>query len=689
VSGRRFAISKENNGMMAARWACVAMGLAVSATGGVRASQAQDAMSRASGKGDSLRVAHVGNSHSHALRFLEPLAWSVGHSGHKDGEVNILGAPLRWNWDHPEQNKWPQTLAADRKWDAITLLSWAGDDETYATKFAAEAFKGNPNCRVLIYTIWPDAQMDWENPPPVRTEAHGEKVGAAVEKAFPDRPKPRVIPSSLLIRELGRLADAGWIPGLANRFMLFSDGGHLSESGMYAVDVLVCAMLYEESPLSYPNRYGRKDSSGKPIRGWYDSLEIPEDTARIIRQTAWDILLTYPPAGMAKTLVIADRHVPPAIAGQPYKAQLNALNAQGPCAWSLTQGRLPEGMSLAGSGVLSGQTKAAGDYPLVLKVTDSKGAFSRALTLRVSEDLPPTVAETTVKSIALDDYFVHELKAAGGVGALKWDLAEGKPPFGVQLTGNGFLLGTPGESGEFRFTVRVTDSHPAGGRSSTRPFAWSIGAASPQALLVKAARAPAGGKPGQDITIDGKLEEPFWKLDQPIERKIAGSPTSKATFGAFWLDGGKGRAEALYVGVKVVDGPGGRTPGDAVHLYLDARHNREVVYNADDMHVVVHRDGKVEFIRSHTPWWFLQAAVAQTADGYTVEMKIGSAYFLGKGVAIPFGSKSVYGLDIAVDEGGKQTSRQTWRSAQKVDEDTSAFGSIVLIDAPAKPAERP
>ena len=48
-------------------------------------------------RGDGLRVVHVGNSHSHALRFLEPLAWAVGHAKHKDGEINVLGAPLRWN----------------------------------------------------------------------------------------------------------------------------------------------------------------------------------------------------------------------------------------------------------------------------------------------------------------------------------------------------------------------------------------------------------------------------------------------------------------------------------------------------------------------------------------------------------------------------------------------------------------
>ncbi|MGB2820967.1 MAG: putative Ig domain-containing protein [Phycisphaerae bacterium] len=636
------------------------------------------------GKGDGLRVVHVGNSHSHALRLVEPLARAVGHRRHTNGEVNILGAPLRWNWDHPEQNKWPQTLAAGNKWDAITLLAWAGDDGTYAPKFAAEAFKGNPRCQVFLYTIWPDTYMDWEDPGAIRTEAHTEKVAAALEKAFPDKPKPRVIPSSLLIRELGRLADAGRLPGVANRYVLFSDGGHLSEIGMYAVDVLVCAMLYDESPLAYPSRYGRMDREGNLVRGWYDSLEIADQTARVIRRTAWDVLLTYPPAGLAERLVVADRHLPPAVAAQPYKARLRALNAEGPSVWSLVDGRLPGGMALSRDGTISGKASRSGEFPITLKVADTKGSFERALTLRVSEDRLPVIGEAAVKSIALDHHCFQELKADGGVGGLKWDLAKGKLPFGIQLTATGILLGTPGESGEFRFTARVTDSHPAGKRLATRAFTWSIGPPSPQAMLVRAVKRPRGARMSKLLEVNGKLDEPCWRLDQAISRKVAGSPTKRAAFGAFWVDGGKGRGEAVHVAVKVVDGPAGKTPKDAVHLFLDGRHNREVIYNADDLHVVIPRRGRPVFVRSHTPWWFMQTAVGESADGYVVEVRIGSAYFQGKGIAVPFGGKAVYGFDVAVDEGDQAVSRQAWRGSGRMDEDTRSFGTIVLTETPAE-----
>jgi hypothetical protein len=37
-------------------------------------------------------------------------------------------------------------------------------------------------------------------------------------------------------------------------------------------------------------------------------------------------------------------------------------------------------------------------------------------------------------------------------------------------------------------------------------------------------------------------------------------------------------------------------------------------------------------------------------------------------------------LDVAVDE---EAGRQTWRGNEKIDEDTSSFGTIVLVDEPA------
>ena len=102
----------------------------------------------------------------------------------------------------------------------------------YAPKFAAEAFKLNPKCQVFIYGNWPVLTDNFEKPVYERTEAHIETVGAAVDKAFPDAPKTRMMPASRIIRELGRMADQGELPGVASRFELYADGGdHPSRFG--------------------------------------------------------------------------------------------------------------------------------------------------------------------------------------------------------------------------------------------------------------------------------------------------------------------------------------------------------------------------------------------------------------------------------------------------------------------------
>ncbi len=224
---------------------------------------------------------------------------------------------------------------------------------------------------------------------------------------------------------------------------------------MYTVSVLVNAMLYSESPLNYPDRFGRKDKRGNLAKDRYESLDIPAETARVIRETAWDILLTYPPAGIARDLVIADRRLPPVIACRYYEHRLKALNGGGTLRWTLERGLMPAGIGLSPDGILSGTSPAVGEFLLRVKVSDGKKSFERTLNLSVSEDRPPAIDETTLKPVALDDYCLVEIRRRGGVGPLKWDLAEG-----------GLLMGTPGEAGEFRFTVRVTDSHPDGGRAS-------------------------------------------------------------------------------------------------------------------------------------------------------------------------------------------------------------------------------
>jgi hypothetical protein len=68
----------------------------------------------------------------------------------------------------------------------------------------------------------------------------------------------------------------------------------------------------------------------------------------------------------------------------------------------------------------------------------------------------------------LPDTYPHgqyelRFRAQGGVGVLHWRLEKGSLPAGMKLEDNGLLHGQAERSGEFQFTVSVTDARPQPG----------------------------------------------------------------------------------------------------------------------------------------------------------------------------------------------------------------------------------
>lgn len=78
-----------------------------------------------------------------------------------------------------------------------------------------------------------------------------------------------------------------------------------------------------------------------------------------------------------------------AIDGVAYSQTLAATSGAPPYTWSLAGGVPPSGITLSGSGLLSGTTTAVGAFPITAKVTDSLGAAgTRVLTLTAAATGP-------------------------------------------------------------------------------------------------------------------------------------------------------------------------------------------------------------------------------------------------------------------------------------------------------------
>jgi Putative Ig domain len=71
---------------------------------------------------------------------------------------------------------------------------------------------------------------------------------------------------------------------------------------------------------------------------------------------------------------------------------------------------------------------------------------------------PVVIQTTSLPKAYLKQHYETRLEAHGGITPLRWEVTEGALPAGIILGHDGVLNGIPTETGEFKFTVTVTDS---------------------------------------------------------------------------------------------------------------------------------------------------------------------------------------------------------------------------------------
>ncbi|HXR15509.1 MAG TPA: Ig domain-containing protein [Terriglobales bacterium] len=77
---------------------------------------------------------------------------------------------------------------------------------------------------------------------------------------------------------------------------------------------------------------------------------------------------------------------------------------------------------------------------------------------------PLVVLTTSLPKGYLRQHYETHLEARGGITPLRWEITDGAAPAGIVLAPDGVLSGMPTETGEFKFTVTVTD----GGRPAVQ-----------------------------------------------------------------------------------------------------------------------------------------------------------------------------------------------------------------------------
>jgi photosystem II stability/assembly factor-like uncharacterized protein len=153
--------------------------------------------------------------------------------------------------------------------------------------------------------------------------------------------------------------------------------------------------------------------------------------------------------------------LPPGYVDEAYQVVLMASGGRLPYAWSLAGGALPPGLSLDSHGLLSGPPTAAGEYDVVVSVTDSGSppqVATRAVRIRVSAEPPLEILTAILPPARLDADYDEDLEASGGTPPYAWSLAGGSLPPGLSLAASGRVTGVPTAVGRFHFTVRLEDA---------------------------------------------------------------------------------------------------------------------------------------------------------------------------------------------------------------------------------------
>jgi hypothetical protein len=161
------------------------------------------------------------------------------------------------------------------------------------------------------------------------------------------------------------------------------------------------------------------------------------------------------------SITISPATLPAPKAGVKYLQSLSATGGTAPYTFSVSAGSLPAGIALT-NGTLHGYPRAAGTFSFTIQATDSTSPThqigTQPYTFTVSG---PTLSlsPATLPTVFAGKQYNQNIIASGGSAPYHFSITSGSLPTGLGLNQNsGLLSGKTGATGNYTFTVKVTDS---------------------------------------------------------------------------------------------------------------------------------------------------------------------------------------------------------------------------------------
>jgi hypothetical protein len=201
---------------------------------------------------------------------------------------------------------------------------------------------------------------------------------------------------------------------------------------------------------------------------------------------------------VAPALSITTTSLPAGKKSTAYSATLRATGGSPTYKWSLSSGKLPTGVTLASTGILSGTPSVTGTFSAGFTVTDSSypaltKSASLSMVVATASATPAALSITTTALPAgtTGTKYSASMQATGGKTSYTWSITSGKLPAGITFATTGVLSGTPTATGTFPITFTVKDSSsPALTKSASLSIV--VKAPSTTALSITTTALPAG-----------------------------------------------------------------------------------------------------------------------------------------------------------------------------------------------------